>query len=100
MWSLTSAHMKCIGGPRKFRRHPNSPSPKKDFFNTIGTFQTCRRRLPMPCFEGKGGHATIYATSGELASFAKTNVANIRRVAIYRLMTLPEGVKPYRIDWL
>src|SRR5258707_14404441 len=35
IWSLTSPRVKRIRGSKKFRS-----SPRKDFFNTIGTFRT------------------------------------------------------------
>src|SRR5258708_7021664 len=37
MWSLTSPRTNRISGPKNFRS-----LVKKDFFNTIGTFRTCR----------------------------------------------------------
>src|SRR5712671_2159229 len=42
IWSLTSPLVKRISGSKKFRS-----SPQKDFCNNIGTFRTCRDRLPM-----------------------------------------------------
>jgi hypothetical protein len=47
-WSLTSPRTKCISGPGKF-----CSSPNKDFFNTIGTFRTCRGALTMSVLRGK-----------------------------------------------
>src|SRR5258706_1524370 len=37
MWSLTSPRADRISGPEKF-----CSSARKDFFNSIGTFETCR----------------------------------------------------------
>src|SRR6478672_4334442 len=39
MWSPISPRAKRVSGSEKFWS-----SPQKDFFNTIGTFETCRRR--------------------------------------------------------
>src|ERR1700694_4957308 len=48
MWSLTSPREGRTSGPEKF------PSAvKKDFFNTIGTFETCRRALRMSVHRGR-----------------------------------------------
>src|SRR6476661_10853300 len=48
MWSLTSQRTSRISGPRNFRS-----LVKKDFFNTIGTFQTWRDVRPESAFGGK-----------------------------------------------
>jgi hypothetical protein len=49
MWSLTSPVAERISGPEKFRS-----SARKDFYNNIGTKQTCRRNRRMSEVEVSG----------------------------------------------
>ena len=47
IWSLTSPRVNRISGSKNFRS-----TPQKDFFNTIGTFETCRRLPRMSVYWG------------------------------------------------
>jgi hypothetical protein len=48
MWSLTSPPADRISGPEKF-----CSSARKGFFNSIGTFRTCRDSLTMSAHGAK-----------------------------------------------
>src|SRR6266478_1838153 len=78
MWSLNSQRGTRTSGPKNFQ-----PSAKKDFFNTIGTFRTCRgadliplkRRQHRPLANGL--HGKNLAQSETLCTWRKFFARNL-----------------------